>query len=845
VLSDFHYFVTIGGARPWTVRALWRARLAARAVAYSLDTVFGVLGRRPSSRTRAAIYRILADRLRSFEWSEVEGAQSCHPSRLVELPFEPPPRAVDGRPRVLLVVPDMSHGGAQRRIEYLVTGPLASEFRFDVLCLRSVGAIGERIHDRAGVYAVGVGRWSSVATWRRIRDFSMLFAPDLVQSATLPADVAAFVGFAGRVPRMSIKVSVDAWMTPGFRFLEWLVLRGARTITANGDRTAAAKSHLARAGMLPLAIPNPPLIEIAADAPRPFPPHGSVRLAVLGRLEPVKRVESFLAMAAELEKTSPGRFRYHVLGDGRERKALEARAAQLGLADRVEFEGAIDDVASALDRMDVVLLFSEGDGNPFTVQETIARGRVPVVRHAGGAVDSLPDSLSDCFVHSSSPSAFAEKVLEVTRRSRDVLERVHAAKEHLRDRRRFFKNAMSDSYNRALGRSGSVGRARILHVITRLIVGGAQENTIASVARVDPGRFESHLWIGPETGAEGSLLADARARGIVVRVLPNLVREISPIKDIAVTLELAWLLRRDRFDVVHTHASKAGIVGRIAARIAGVPAVVHTAHGWAFHDHMHSVRRWFFVTMERLLAHWTTRIVSVSERTTRAGLEERIGTPSSYELIRSGIPLERFGPDPARGGAVRARLGIPEGAVVVGSVGRLSPQKNPLDFVRVVEGLTHRISDVTFLYVGDGPLRETVERAIRTAGVSERVRLLGVRDDVPDLLRAMDLFILTSLWEGLPRVVPQALATGVPVVAYDVAGIEEAVVEGRNGHLVPPGEVGPMVDRVAALIVEPARRSEMSERAFTEFDRSFSEDGMIEALEQLYVGLLWRPGGTG
>jgi glycosyltransferase involved in cell wall biosynthesis/GT2 family glycosyltransferase len=845
LLSDFRYFVTIRGARQWVVRAFWSVRLAARSVAYSLDTTLGIFGRRESSRARAAIYRILADRLRSFEWSEVEGAQSCHPSRLVDLPFAQPPRGIDRRPRVLLVVPDMSHGGAQRRIEYLAKGPLSREFRFDVLCLRSVGAIGERIRGRAGVYAVGVKKWSSPATWRRIRDFSMLFSPDLVQSATLPADAAAFVGFAGRARRMSIKVSVDRWMTPGLRLFEWLVLRGARVVTANGDQTALAKSHLGNLGMLPVAIPNPPLIEIAQGPPRPFPTDGYVRLAVLGRLEPVKRVESFLAMASQLEKASPGRFAFHVLGDGSERAMLEDLARDLKLGGRVTFEGAVDDVASALDRMDVVLLFSEGDGNPFTVQETIARGRVPIVRHAGGAIDSLPDSLSDCFVHSSSPSAFAAKVKEVVERSDDVLARVHAAKDHLRDRRRFFEIAMRDAYRRGLGRCAVGGKVRVLHVLTRLIVGGAQENTIASVARVDPDCFESHLWTGPQTGSEGSLIADARARGIVVKVLPSLIREISFVSDLAVTLELAWLLWRDRFSIVHTHCSKAGIVARIAARIAMVPCVVHTAHGWAFHDHMDPLRKWFYVTLERLLEHWTTRVVSVSDRTTRVGLERGIGTPASYELIRSGIPLTEFFPDRAKGAAMRARLGIPEHDIVIGSVGRLSAQKNPLDFVSVIAGLCARRDDLTFLYVGDGPLRATVERAIKGAGVGERVRLLGVRDDVPDLLRAMDLFVLTSLWEGLPRVILQALATGVPVVAYDVAGIEEAVTEGGNGHLVPPGGVGAMIERLTSLIEDPEKRFEMGQRAVADFDRAFSEDGMIEALEDLYARLLWRPGVEG
>lgn len=834
VLSDFRYFCTLEGVPERVVRSRWLLRLRIRSLIYALDAWLGILGRRPSSGRRSALYRVLADELRAFRWSEPEGSQSCHPSRLVDLPAGPLRDEDDGRPTVLMVTPDMSYGGAQRRIEYLVDGPLAREFRFEILCLRSAGAVGERLRDRVRIHTIGVGRWTSLSTWRRVADYCALLAPDLVQSTTLPADVAGYVGFRRRTPRMSIKVSIDTWMTPPLRLVERTVLRDCRLICANGDETARAKSHLARDGMLPLAIPNPPMIDIADEAPRPFPVGGPVRLAVLGRLEKVKRVGTFLLMASELEKSSPGKYSYRVLGGGRERASLERAARDLGLGDRVEFEGPVDDVASALDEVDIVLLFSEGDGNPFTVQETIARGRVPIVRHAGGAVNSLPDALSDCFVHSSSPSAFAAKVEEVVERSDDVLTRVHEAKAHVRDRRRFFETAMRTAYMHALGRRPRGGRTRVLHLITRLIVGGAQENTIASVARVDPDRYESHLWIGPQTGSEGSLIADARARGIVVRVLPHLVREINPPKDIAVTLELRRLLARERFDVVHTHSSKAGIVGRIAAKLAGVPHIVHTVHGWGFHEHMNPLLRASYVTLERLLEPWTRPLISVSERTTRVGLEEGIGDASTYRLIRSGIPLDLFRPEPERGAALREALGIPRADVVVGSVGRLSPQKNPLDFVRVAARLSEHRRDLTFLYVGDGPLREIVEEAIHRAGLADRIRLLGIRDDVPDLLRAMDLFALTSLWEGLPRVVPQALASGVPVVAYDVAGIEEAVREGRNGHLVPPGAVDQMVERFLPLVQDAGLRSEMSHRAVDEFDRGFSEDAMIADLEDLY-----------
>jgi glycosyltransferase involved in cell wall biosynthesis len=396
---------------------------------------------------------------------------------------------------------------------------------------------------------------------------------------------------------------------------------------------------------------------------------------------------------------------------------------------------------------------------------------------------------------------------------------------------------MGAIYDEALGR-GRPDRKKVLHLITRLIVGGAQENTIASVARVDPTRYDSHLWTGPETGSEGSLIADARSRGIVLGVLPNLVREIRPWKDAAMLLRLTSLLRREKFDIVHTHSSKAGIIGRIAARLAGVPHIVHTVHGWGFHEHMNPGLRAFYVALERMMEPWTRPLVSVSRRTTSVGLAAGIGKPESYRLIRSGIPLERFHPDADRRASMRDALGVTSDGVLVGSVGRLSPQKNPMDFVRVAKELCSGRDALRFIYVGDGPLRNEVESVLRDGGLDERVSLLGVRADVPDLLRAMDVFILTSLWEGLPRVVLQALATGVPVVAYDTAGIEEAVIEERNGHLVRPGDVGALAARLARLVDDNALRARMGAAAVGEFDRSFTEDAMISDLERLYDELV-------
>ncbi|MFH1688996.1 MAG: glycosyltransferase [Candidatus Eisenbacteria bacterium] len=837
VLSDFHYFCEGEGVEPGKIRRFWRIRLVLRSWLYRTDALLGVLGGRPGSRRRAAIYRLLALEMRSFSWRPDRRRQNGHPSRLLRFPDSQP--VCDARPTVLQVIPNMDYGGAQRLVETIVTGPLSDRIRFEVLCLTNCGEIGEGLRARGvPVHVAGLSGWRRLSDWRRAADYAALLEPDLVHSHLIPGDMAAHVGFRGRAARVSTKHNVGpnfGWIV---RLVERHILRGT-PVLAVSDAVALSRPHLCPWGMLPPVLQSPPAVPIASRPAPLFREGLPVRLAAIGRLHQAKRLDIYLQAAAELEHRFPGRFSFSVIGDGQELEALRALASELGIAGSVDFRPAVSDVAGAMDDIDIMVVVSDFEGLGLTILETLARGRIPLVRRNPGTEEALPSALERCYVDSSSPVAVAEKVLEICGEPDHFR---GLAREGLAwlSRRPDYASVTGNIYDELLQTDAPLRRKRVLHLITRLIVGGAQENTIASVERVDPGRYDSQLWTGPQTGPEGSLMSDARSRGIVVRVLPNMVREINPLKDLLMLMQLTRLLRRDRFDIVHTHCSKAGILGRVAARFAGVPHVTHTHHGWSFHDRMHPLLKWFFITAEKSLGPWTHPMISVSNKTTKVGLKAGIGSPSDYRLIRSGIPLRRYHPDEGRGQAVRRGMGIPADHVVVVSVGRLTPQKNPMDFVKLATTLLNDHANVTFLYVGDGPMRASVEEAAEAAGVGERLRLLGVRDDVPDLLRASDVFVLTSLWEGLPRVVLQALATGVPVLAYDTAGIAEAVVEGKNGHLVPRGSVEEMASRLTVLVEDADRRAAMSRSAAEQFDRSFSEGQMILDLENLYDEMI-RP----
>jgi glycosyltransferase involved in cell wall biosynthesis len=382
-----------------------------------------------------------------------------------------------------------------------------------------------------------------------------------------------------------------------------------------------------------------------------------------------------------------------------------------------------------------------------------------------------------------------------------------------------------------------MSRIRVLQVITRLIVGGAQETVMLIADMLDPARFEVDVLSGPQTGSEGSLIEQVRARGIPLTIEPALVREISPAKDLLALARLTRFIRRGGYDIVHTNSSKAGILGRWAAHLAGAPIVVHTVHGWGHHDRQHPLVRRAYILLEQVAQRITDRLVVVSPLNIEKGLADGIATPEKYVTIRSGIELDRFRRPGRSREAVRAELGIPQEAPVVGTVTRLSTQKAPLDFVDAAAQVAARRPDVHFVVVGDGPLRAEVEARIVALELADRVHLTGLRRDVPDLLHSFDLFALSSLWEGLPRALPQAMAAGLAIVATAVDGNAEAVTDGVSGLLTPPGDAGAMAAALLRLLDDPALARKMGE-AGRERAGEFDARKMVEDIAALYEALL-------
>lgn len=400
----------------------------------------------------------------------------------------------------------------------------------------------------------------------------------------------------------------------------------------------------------------------------------------------------------------------------------------------------------------------------------------------------------------------------------------------------------------------------VVHIITKLELGGAQQNTLFTLAHLDRGRFAPYLL----AGCGGLLDEEARRTdGLRATWVPSLIREIRPWRDLWALLVLRWQLARIRREagpvmIVHTHSSKAGILGRWAARLAGASAIIHTHHGFGFHDEQPRWVRRVFIWMERLTASVTDGVIVVSRANQRlgdacglfglSGSKKAAGRPPAI-LIRSGIDFAAFQPTGRVSGAdavrrridLRAELGLAPEAPVVLTVACLKPQKAPGDIVAVARRVLHREPGAAFLIAGDGELRPELEAMIRANGLEGRVILLGWRRDIPRLLRAADLFLLTSRWEGLPRAILEALLAGLPVVATAADGVMDVVQDGVNGYVVPIGDVERIADRLIELLQAPALRRRMSVAAEA-LPVEFEIHAMVRRQEALYVDVLRAKG---
>lgn len=395
-----------------------------------------------------------------------------------------------------------------------------------------------------------------------------------------------------------------------------------------------------------------------------------------------------------------------------------------------------------------------------------------------------------------------------------------------------------------MGPSEQKGKLRVTHVITRLIVGGAQENTVASVLGLrKKSELELKLISGPTSGSEGSLehLFDAPSQ--TLGILPSLVREVSPARDLIALAQLTRLFRQSKPHIVHTHSSKAGILGRVAAHRAGVPVVIHTIHGPSFGAFQGALANTSYLAAERFAAKYTTHFVSVANAMTEQYLRAGIGRDEQYTRVFSGFELEPF--LSARNDfELRGTLGLKPTDIVVGKVARLFELKGHDDLIDAASRLVEANAQIKFLLVGGGPWEQRLKGKVKALGLEQHFVFVGLvpPNEVPRYVGVMDLLVHLSRREGLARALPQALAAGKPVVAYDCDGAKEVCINGQTGCLIQPGDLPDLVKRVSELAGSPELREKLGARGRALVEKNFSTQRMVDDLHHLYLRLANRMG---
>lgn len=379
-------------------------------------------------------------------------------------------------------------------------------------------------------------------------------------------------------------------------------------------------------------------------------------------------------------------------------------------------------------------------------------------------------------------------------------------------------------------------KLRVLLVMTRVTIGG-DTNVVLDIAeylKAHPG-YEVHLAAGPVPENEVDLTYLVHERAIPFTAIPSLVNRINPTTNLKAVLELRKVIVEGQYDIVHTHCSVAGVVGRMAAALARVPVVVHHIHGWGVQEDMSNTVKGIYLTLEKCCALVTDRLVAVSKPTIDKGLAYGICPEKKFALIYNGIPLEKFRKQVDEA-AMRQTLGLAADSKLVGMIARLDKQKNPLDFIRAAALVVKEYKNVQFLIAGHGVLRSDCEALIQELHLQEHFFLLGFRSDIDKIMPILDITVMSSLWEGLPVAFQEAMSAGKPIVANDVDGVSDVVIDGETGFLVQPHHPEQMAARLLQLLNDSNLCTKMGAIAMQRSEQ-FSDKQMLQNMDELYQSL--------
>lgn len=378
---------------------------------------------------------------------------------------------------------------------------------------------------------------------------------------------------------------------------------------------------------------------------------------------------------------------------------------------------------------------------------------------------------------------------------------------------------------------------KVCHIITRLDRGGSATNTVETVARLNPSRYETFLICGLTHDPDGTIETLLRQKNIRYKFIPELVRDVSLLKDVHAFFTLLGFLRQNRFDIVHTHSSKAGILGRWAARFAGVKHIIHTPHGHVFYGYFSPWLTAIFLFAEQLTARITDKIITLTEKGKTEHVQLKIGSPEKFIPVYSGIDINAAA-DRAPDIHLRDRYGIHKSDIVIGTVTRLVTIKGVEHLIRAVGSLRSRHPNVRLMIIGEGPLKDELAKFVSELALTDSVVFCGFHNDPLPFFHAFDIFCLPSLNEGMGRVILEAMACGKPVVASDTGGIPELVQDGVTGFLCPIADPGSIAAAIEKLINNNQLCREFGAAGKKAATAKFSIEKMISDIENIYTDAL-------
>ncbi len=383
-------------------------------------------------------------------------------------------------------------------------------------------------------------------------------------------------------------------------------------------------------------------------------------------------------------------------------------------------------------------------------------------------------------------------------------------------------------------------KIKVIHIITRLDKGGSAENTFLTVKGLDKEKYDVTLMSGPVDDPSQERRKQVEDSGVQYIHISKLVRNLNVLYDSIALFKISRFLAKEKFDIVHTHTSKAGLLGRFAAKLAGIPHIVHTPHGHVFFGYFGLLKTKIFIFLEKLAARIADKIVTLTSREKSDYISCKIAGEEKFVVIHSGIELSKYQKlSQDEKTKLKKEIGLPSNSFVVGTVGRLVPVKAPELLIKASQPIFTQYPDTYFVFAGDGPLKEDLYTAAKEIGGEKNIVFLGWRDDAHRILSIFDVFCLPSLNEGMGRVLAEAMAHGIPIVASAVGGIPDLVIHEKNGFLVPSQNTEELAKYIQVLIADEEKRKKMGE-AGKKMASRFSSETMIKKIADLYEELMTR-----